>query len=125
MAFREVYRETVFVLSAYVTLTDAEDPDVIPNDWDEHDGLYASDPGGISIGAAPDSDVEIVVVTGDGVPDGELLAATSIDVGGEGLWVGTGQGQGEKIPWQRGQFNLAVYCEGERHSPQRVTFVLT
>lgn len=124
MALREVYRSTVFVFGAYVGLADAEDPDVMPYDWDEHDGLYAYDPGGILVGAAPDSYVEIVVAAGDEIPDGTLLVSTHIIVGGGGLWVGTGEGEIETISWQRGRARLKVYCEGERRSPHRVTFVL-
>jgi hypothetical protein len=118
----ELYRATKMVWYSQVSLIDAEDPEPWPDVGQEfrvHGGAK-----GVVVPAASDTDVEQIVLLGDGAPDDLLIFDGEIRVGSEGIEVGSPPLDMDRVACPPGRTRVRVYVNSPVHQESRVTFVL-
>jgi len=119
-----LYTGSVYALYAQVALFDAEGEDSYP-EWKTGTEEAVLGPRGIAVATAGDTEIEVVVSSGQENVSGMLCISGEIQVGHGGLVVGNVVAANlVQIPWPSGKTSVDVYTNGIGQEVTRVTFVL-
>ena len=119
----EIFRRRFRVMASQVGISDIE-IGPYPDNWISGEELAISNSRGVAVSAPGDEEIELAVFEGDDDPPGSLIFVAEIDVGSEGLHIGT-VFKFEDLPWPSGPTIVKVYVDGPRERPSQISFLLT
>ncbi len=121
-----LYDGTIFPFYAQLALLDVES--MAEGNYPQFQTGYENvlfGPKGVVVATMPDTDVAVTIY-GHKVPMPEmvLVGRGEIEVGDEGLVLGTPVSQDDYFPWDPGFTTVSVYANAVRENATRVVFVL-
>lgn len=124
---QQIYHEQHLPIHAQVMLLDAEDIDVFPEWGTGKEAAVIGVKGALVATASSTGDlwVDVIVYTGDGQPVGTMCLAGEIQVGHEGLLIGTDAGcDVNHLVWPSGRTTIRIYVNGSPNEVTQVIFLL-